>query len=52
MPIDCYVLYTSQTGNCEQISEDLLETLTSDGYDGKFKSLKRLKLNEFVDKSK
>ena len=50
-----YILWASQTGNCEQISEDLLESLKAEKLNG-VKAVKRLKLNEvsesLFDKSK
>jgi len=47
--IKVYVLYASETGNCEQISEDLAVSLTKNFSKGfiEISRLKRAKLNEF-----
>jgi methionine synthase reductase len=48
--IKVFLLYASETGNCEQISEDLAASLTqkfSGGFPEIFR-LKRSKLNEFT----
>ena len=44
--IETLVLYASQTGNCESISEDLLETIKENkDNDGYFRQIKRFDLN-------
>ena len=51
--IETLILYASETGNCEQISEDLFEEIKSNSEnDGFFHNIKRYKLNQMKDKTK
>ena len=53
IPIKTLILYASQTGNCEQISEDLLDDVKSNKEnDGVVKDLKRFQLNALLEKGK
>jgi len=53
VPIKTLVLYTSETGNAEQISEDLLDDMKQNKEnDGVLKNLKRYKLNKLLERGK
>ena len=53
VPIKTLVLYASETGNCEQISEDLLEDMKQNKEnDGVMKSMERFALNSLLEKGK
>ena len=50
IPIQTLILYASQTGNCEQISEDLLEDVRQNkDNDGLLKDVKRFQLNSLLE---
>ena len=53
VPIQTLVLYASETGNAESISEDLFEDMKQNKEnDGILKNLKRYKLNKLLEKGK